>query len=255
MTSLIILFLGASIGSFAYAFAFRFPRKSDWIFGKSQCDECGKRLFWYELVPLASFIIQKGKCRNCLKFIGWGYLFSELFMSLSFLFLWNSFIIGPRHDYMDLLFRGAFLIFFFIIALIDLKYFIIPDKLLILGGILAVGFGLYSGPNFSVLNSVMTALIVGGIFFLVWLVSKGKWIGFGDVKFILLIGFLFGFPGTVFIFYIAVFMGVVVSIYLLILKKANRKTPLPFGTFLAISSILYLIFASKIDSFFIQILL
>jgi len=259
-----ILIIGASIGSFAYAFALRFPLGKKWAIDRSRCPSCQKTLSWKELIPIVSFVAQRGRCKNCKIFIGWSYLVSELLMALIFLLMWINFSsIQP----ISLFFWLTVLAVFFIIAISDLKHFIIPDKVLIFGAVVTTLARIFLIEGFYPLTTnldsrlglliegLIVGLTLGLVFFAIWFLSKGKWIGFGDVKLVGFIGFLFGFPGALWVFYIAVIFGVVVSIYLFMHKKANRKTPLPFGTFLSLSSILYIIFAPSINSIFSSILL
>ncbi len=254
MTSILVLFFGASIGSFAYAFALRFSAKKPWVFARSRCKICGNVLSWKELLPVISFSVQRGRCKNCGNFIGWSYLGAEIFMALAFFRLWEN--IGLLYGYNFLVFKAVFLFVFFAIAVIDLKSFIIPDKLIILGGAAAVLFKLLNPDlNPSISNSIIASIIASLIFFSIWAVSGGRQIGLGDVKLIALMGFLFGFPGILWVIYIAVSVGIAVSVYLLAAKKATLKTPLPFGALLSGASILYILFSSFIDSFFSNILL
>ena len=252
LISLLVFLIGISIGSFAYAFALRLPTGKPWIFDRSHCDKCGSILSWRELLPLASFIFQRGRCLNCRKFIGWSYPLSELVFAFSFLWLWETKFLAI----MDFIWLSFWIFFFFVISIIDLKHLIIPDKLILFGtGAVILELLLKFGAKTFLINNILTAALSCGAFFLLWFFSGGRWLGFGDVKFIFLIGLLFGFPATIWIIYIAVAVGVGAGLFLILFKNASGKTPLPLGTFLSLASIFYILFNDSINSFFLKILL
>lgn len=188
--------------------------------------------------------------------MGWGYLWSELILGFSFLMIWNDFLFNFSGDFVSLLFLTVFLTIFFIIAISDLKYFIIPDKLVILGLILSIAFLFFKkGISIELFNNLFTAMVFSSVFFAIWFLSKKKWLGFGDVKLIGAIGLLFGFPGTLWVLYLAVAAGLVISLYLVLFKKADRKTPVPFGAFLSGAAIALILFEPQIGSFFLNLLI
>lgn len=152
---------------------------------------------------------------------------------------------------------------FAVIAFSDKQHLIIPDSalwaLLILAVILKFNAAFFYSPLFfyfsSLKISIVAAIAGGSVLFVIWIISAGKWIGFGDVKLMAVIGFLLGLPGLLWIFYIAVAVGLAFAVLLFALGKAGRKTQLPFGMFLSLSVVFYIIFASQIDSFFFGLLL
>lgn len=126
---------------------------------------------------------------------------------------------------------------FVVLAVIDLEHFIIPDGLLVF----MLGVSLASGAH-----HIYSALVAGACFFAIWGISRGRWMGFGDVKLAVILGLFFGFPGTLLVIYGAVLIGGILGATLVLSGKANLKTALPFGTILAISSLLFVLFEPQI---------
>jgi len=262
--------MGTILGSFLYAGALRVPIKKPWGNARSECDNCKHILNWTDLFPIFSFIFRKGRCFYCKKSIGVGHFIAEIITGLFVfsLFVRNYDIILSQNNILTFAFVILFSSIFFLIAVADLKYFIIPDKFLIAllfsALLLKVLIKLnYFTPTLYVLesikssfiSSIWSALFIGLIFFIPWFLSKGKWLGLGDVKFMFVIGFLFGFPGSFLIPYLSIIPGAIVGVFIILLKKGNGKTMLPFGFFLSASSIFYLLFSSQLNSFLARILL
>ena len=130
---------------------------------------------------------------------------------------------------------------------IDFEYFIIPDKILIVFGLLAFFYQLAS---FTILANLLVAAISGVIFFLIFLLTKGEKMGLGDVKLIALLGFIFGFPGILIVLYLAVTGALVYGIVLILFFGGKLQTKLPFGSLLAGSAIIFILFNKFLLSFF-----
>ena len=217
MSGFLLFIVGLAIGSFVNVVSIRLP------VGRSYCPACKRTLCWYELLPLASYLALLGKCRTCRAPISIRYPLIELISG--FIFLLAPSI--PAIIIAEL---------FVILALIDFDRLIIPDFLLICLLILL--------PFFAVLrwSSVWCALGLGSFFFLLWFVSNGRWIGFGDVKLSAVLGLVFGFPGSLLVVYSAIILGGALGVILLISRRATMKTALPFGSILAFASIIYIIY-------------
>lgn len=240
---ILIFIFGLIIGSFINVVIYRLPKGQNFVSGRSRCPKCRKILKWYDLIPLASFLILGGKCRYCGKKISWSYFIIELSSGILFLL---SFIRlageGTAHWLMALFLLEVFLILF----MTDLKYLILPDKIIFtaLGAILI--FGVLERLNiikttfdFITIGSILTAIFLSFLVFFFWYISKGKWIGLGDSKLVALIGLTFGSIGGIMVIYIAIIVGALVGLALLITKRANMKTKLPLGSFICLSAILY----------------
>jgi len=208
-----LLFLaGLFVGSFLNVLIYRIPRAQQFIAGRSRCPHCQATLAWYDLIPVVSFLLLRGHCRYCHARISLRYPAVELASGLIFVF-------AP--SYLAI----AVLEILLVIAIIDYEHLIIPDSFVIILALL----GLWN-PH------VFTALGSAGFFFILWAISKGRWIGFGDVKLAGALGLFFGFPSGPLVIYLAIISGGILGAFLLLLGKAHRKTALPFGTLLAIAA-------------------
>lgn len=220
------------MGSFLNVVASRWGVKS-FLTGRSNCPHCGKELTWFELIPIASYIIQKGRCRSCKTSISWQYLAVEIWTGLIFLSVFSL----PT-DYPRAIFLLVFSIYV-VITVYDYHHKIIPDRLVYWTILLsAVGRWL----------SVSSTLdwLAGPILFLffasVWFFSKGRAMGFGDAKLGLSIGLLLGaaqgFSATALSFW----LGALASLFLIRSKKFTMKSEVPFAPFIILGAWLASIF-------------
>ena len=247
---LILFILGALVGSYLNVVSLRFSRETGFRAsrkGRSHCPHCAKTLKWYELIPLLSFLIQGGKCRSCSRRISLQYPIVELLAGLSLVLIpwqlgWSS---------LTILWILAFLLFI-LIAAIDLRLGIIPDKLNILVAVLGllaallVYFDRDLGTSFIGSYALLFQLgedsfwvhrLVGVMFGLVffggiYLFTRGKAMGLGDVKLAGAIGFLLGWPDVTLALVLAFFVGSIFAIPLLLMKRKTLKDALPFGPFI-----------------------
>lgn len=224
--------LGLVVGSFVNVLVYRIPRHESWLFGRSKCTDCGQAIRWYDLIPVFSYLILKGKCRNCKNSISVQYPLIELFSG----FLFVSFFDQPF-----ILFALEMIL---VIGVIDLRHYIIPDKILVALGVVGLIYNIWQF-GFSTSYFAITILLFL-LFFCLWYFSKGQWLGFGDVKFVTVLGLAFGFPASGLIVYISVLLGGIIGAVLLLLRKAHMKTELPFGTMLAMGTFMFIFFQDKI---------
>ncbi len=250
---LIIFFVfGIIIGSFLNVVIFRLNTGKTFG-GRSQCLSCHKTLSWYELVPVASFLLQRGRCRSCRARISFQYPLIELASGLIFLGLFLK--LQASFFYSDVLSFAAVYAFYavmfsilLVITAYDARHKVIPDSLVIVFGILAfAGLFLFRDgflsphiPSFyDFLYGILFALPFGAI----WFFSKGKWMGLGDGK--LALG-LSWFLGPVYMFSalaLAFWTGAAVGMILVAFKKlSGLKSEVPFAPFLALGAILAFFF-------------
>lgn len=240
---------------------YRIPRGQSIVKGRSKCPDCGKKLAWYDLIPIASFLILKRQCRNCKALISWAYPLVELYSGFVFLVSYKFFSPNGLANWLFIVF---ILELFLILGLIDLRRLILPDSLLIvlLGAsfsILAISklFDVRIGWLTSISSGFIGAAILFAALFIIWLLSKGQWLGFGDVKLVGIIGLIFGFWGGLAILYIAIILGTLFGLFLLLTHRANLKTKLPFGAFICLSATFYIfegnIVLSRLGSIFYTI--
>ena len=250
MLYLLLFILGASLGSFLNVIVYRLPLAMPIARGRSLCPHCSLRLKWFDLVPLLSFILLAGHCRNCKAKIAWSYFLVELTSGFLALLLWLVF--APNLW----LFIFWLSVAYFLLALLlfDLKYLILPDKILVwlISTAVAIDLLYRLFENKSIIDygtGLVGAAVISGFFLTIWLVSRGRWIGFGDVKLGLAIGLIFGLLHGAFIVYLSAILGGVLAVILLVTGKANMKTKLPLGSFIALSGILYLLLQQPINVF------
>ena len=241
---ILVFVVGLCVGSFINVIIFRLDKKSGILNGRSECPKCKTQLKWYDLVPVFSFIMLRGKCRYCRKKISYVYPFVEILTGLIFVIF---FIFNPEMGYIGIL--NLFLIILFVILLlIDYLRFIIPNKILIIILALTLIINLVFKRG-EILSLFITALISAAFFGIIYIASKGSWIGLGDVKLGFVLGFLFGYPFTLLIIVFSIWAGAVVGLSLIVFKKASMQTALPLGAFLSLFSIIYLIFQNETQIF------
>ena len=227
----VVLFaLGLCFGSFLNVVIHRLPRGMSLAFPPSSCPSCGHAIRPYDNVPLASWLLLRGKCRDCAAPISPRYPLVELAAGLLLLSL--AIFLGPRAA---LLPAGVFALSLLAIALIDLDHRIIPDELSMGGlliGLVARGFTVD-----GILAGLVGALVGAGSLYLVALgyrkATGVEGLGGGDVKLAGMIGAFLGWPGVFLTIFSAALAGSIVGGVLIATGKGTRRSELPFGTFLA----------------------
>ncbi len=225
-----LFFVGAAFGSFIGVVIDRIPRGESILGGRSHCESCKKEIKPYDLVPVLSYLILQGKCRNCKKRIPVRVLIVEVIAGIMFLLLFLfSFVSIPNYIFLCLV-----SLILLAIAFIDIDHGIIPDSLLVVLGILALLYFILFAPQ-VILGNVLAGLIAFTFLLLIFLGTRGRGIGFGDVKFAFLMGFLLGGFLTIIAFYVAFLTGALISIILVVAHKKKMKgSTIPFGPFLSL---------------------
>ena len=229
MTGILII-LGLLTGSFLNVLIYRIPRGQAFVLGRSRCTHCQHDLGILDLIPLASYLFLRGKCRYCKASISIQYPLVEIASAL----IWATAgsVIGI-----------IILELFLVLAIIDYQHFVILDSSLIALLIVAIA---WHGKSIMSWSYIATALGCGGFFLILWLISRGTWIGFGDVKLAAVLGLLFGFPGAIAVIYIGVILGGLLGVGILLFKKGTMKTKVPFGTILALAGLVYWYFGEPL---------
>ncbi len=245
---LILFALGLIIGSFIGALTYRLPRGISIVSGyqgRSICPRCKGIIEWYDNIPIISFLLLKGKCRNCKEKIsfreplielGGGILFSLSFFNTLF----------PTYIYLILI------SILFAIAIIDIENQIIPDELVWLGLGVLIFWYLISNNN-SLYLYLLTGAASSIFLLFVNLATKGKGMGFGDVKLALLIGSALS-PKLSFIWFLVSFIvGSILGILLIVIGKANMKAKVPFAPFLIIGFLVVSFFGESLINLLLPI--
>jgi len=243
LTTLFIFLVGLSVGSFLNVVIFRLDKKGGLLTGRSECPKCLKQLKWYDLFPVLSYVFLRGRCRNCKDKISSVYPLTELVTA----FCLSLFYLSPKQGLGAVdIYYSLIIVSFVALIFFDYLYFLIPDKIILPLTIVAILFNyFFRRPEFTTL--LLSALILAGIFAIIYVASSGKWLGFGDVKLLFLIGLVLGYPLGFVSLVLSVWLAALVGIGLMMSGKANRKTALPFGSFLAGVSILIIIFQNEIQ--------
>jgi len=244
---LIVLFVvGTMLGSFLSVIIYRtHTEKKGILFGRSECPECKKKLCFGDLVPLISYLINRGKCRHCKKPIGIWYFFLELICGLILAGLYLKFPIsnlesGLLYAYYAIVSLALLGIFFF-----DLKYMEIPELFTIPVMVLIFIASIFL-PNPGILSMAIGGAAAGIFFGFQVIVSKEQWMGSGDTQVGIVIGMLVGWQYLIMSLLIAYLIGSFVSIFLLIGGKVTGKTRIPFAPFLVFASFIVLFFGDSI---------
>lgn len=272
LIGLISFILGTVIGSFLNVVSLR-HNTGRGLSGRSFCFSCGKTLSWYELIPVFSFLLQKGRCRKCGSVISWQYPTVEIITGILFFALSQKFLdffilgaivgIGSLYGAAILSAMIIYAVLFGLLVVIgvyDIKHKIIPNKLVYI--LIFVAFfralsmalaGVYVlGDSFiSVLPNLLSGPIVALPLFLIWFLSNGRAMGFGDVKLALGLGWMMSLWGALASLMIAFWVGGIIGVILLFLfsKKITMKTEVPFAPFLISGTIIAFFFNINIFTF------
>jgi len=245
----IVFILGSIWGSFSNVCIHRLPNNKGVAKGRSYCPSCKKQIRWYDNIPIFSYVLLKAKCRDCSVKINIKYLLVELICALSF--VWFFYLFGLS---LTTLLFFILSIFFVIIFFIDLKHFIIPNELTF--PLMAIGLfksfdpnlNQYLFPNFlnSLVGGVAGYLIIWMIIFIYKRLRNKEGMGLGDAKLLSAIGFWFGWMSIPFILFFSSFIALVLAIPSLINKSKNLSSQIPFGPYLILGCVLYLLLLDKI---------
>jgi len=264
-----IFVFGLTIGSFLNCVIYRLEHKelSSFMRGRSFCPHCKHTLSWLDLIPVFSFLFLKGKCRYCKRKISWQYPLVELTTGFLFVLILNYELRIMNYEIFDfvnvinllfLILSSSFLILIFVY---DLKHYIIPDKVVYPAILIAFLFrilnlGFVSNFEFRILNlrnlsNPFLSAVFASIFFLVIvLASRGKWMGIGDIKLAFFMGLLLGFPNILAALFFAFLIGAIIGIGLVLLKKKEMKSEVPFGPFLVAGTFIALFWGSEIINWY-----
>ncbi len=245
---LIVFFLlGTIFGSFFNVVGLRLPKKQPFHIGRSHCPTCHKTLQWYELIPVLSFIIQRGKCKGCSGKI------SPIYPVVEFLtgglFAFSYWQLDFQVELITALLLMSMLMIIFVS---DITYMIIPNKIL-----------LFFLPFLLILRIIHPLdpwydAIIGGVvgytlIAIIIIVSKGG-MGAGDMKLFGVLGIIFGISNTMLSFLIAAFLGAIIGSILILLKRLKKKQPIPFGPYIVVGAIITYFYGSKIIQLYFNLL-
>ncbi|MBM5790017.1 prepilin peptidase [Candidatus Parcubacteria bacterium] len=232
----IVILLGLAVGSFLNVAIFRTHEEETVLRGRSKCRSCETPLGFVDLVPIVSFLVLRGRCRRCKTAISWQYPLVELATAMLFLlFYLQAAPIASLEAAYALLGDWILLSFLVVIFVYDLKHMAILDRFTVPAMVLTALFNLWTH-SVDASSMLWGVIVIAGFFSVQFALSRGEWIGGGDIRMGALMGFALGLEQGVVAVFLAYVLGAVVGIVLYAAKKAQRKTPLPFGTFLTLST-------------------
>jgi prepilin signal peptidase PulO-like enzyme (type II secretory pathway) len=245
MIYILIFIIGLALGSFVNALVYRLYQGQPIILSRSGCPHCRHKLASKDLVPLFSFIILGGRCRYCKKKISFQYPLTELATAIVFVLVY--WVLRP--DIAAIAGSWIIAIFLVIIFLYDLKYYLILDRIALSAIVFALGFNLWCGVSFW---NLLLAMIAGGGFFLVlYLISRGRWIGGGDLRLGVFAGAILGWPGVMLSIFLGYIFGALVATPLLLTGKKSFGSKLPFGTFLSAAIFVWMLWGEIIIDWYL----
>ncbi len=252
MDIIFVIIMGGLWGSFANVCIYRLPKKQDVVSGRSYCPKCKKKIVWYDNIPIISYFLLGGKCRKCKKKISIQYSLVEFISIFSFFNIYYLYGITLTTLLLMILSLSLIVIFF-----IDLKHSIIPNSITF--PMMALGFIKSFDPNLdSIFPNYILSLLGGlfgyGIFWSITLfytqIIKKEGMGLGDAKLLSVFGFWFGLKAVPFVIFISSVIALISYIPDLIKKSKNMSSAVPYGPYIILGALIYLIFEKKIDNLF-----
>ena len=246
-----IFFLGLAVGSFLNCIIYRLHAGQSFLKGRSFCPFCKHQLSWPDLIPIFSFLALKGRCRHCRQKISFQYPLVEL--ATGVLFLIVSLSVSDTDRLICLITISCFLVIIFVY---DLKHYIIPDKVVYP----AIGITLIYHllrlnlePERFSLGVFWAAFGAAAFFGTIVLISRGRWIGVGDVKLAFLMGLILGFPNILVALFLAVLLGAIMGIGLIISGKKTLRSEVPFGPFLVTGTFVALFWGQDLANWYLNL--
>ena len=236
------------VGSFLNCVIYRLEKEESFLKGRSYCPRCKHKLGLLDLIPVLSFMWLRGRCRYCHEKISVQYPLVEIATGLLFLLTYKlqpttyNFIIVP---------------FMVAIFVYDLKHYIIPDKVIYPAIAVALACStLKVAPlTFNVEHAVEYALSAFGaaaFFLAIVLISRGKWMGVGDIKLAFLMGLILVYPNILVALFLAFLIGAIIGVGLMVFGKKTIKSEVPFGPFLVAGTFIALFFGKEIINWYVQ---
>lgn len=256
MILFIFFILGLIVGSFVNVVIFRLNTKDPIIIGRSKCLFCGNQLSIKDLIPIISFLLLKGECRYCHQKISWQYPIVELTVAILFVII-GFYHFGFSEKILEvnwfILLRDLLAITALIIIFVyDLRFMEIPDEISLTTIIISFLLGIAGGLNWL---SMLISAIIGLSFFLIqYLISQGQAIGGGDLRLGFLMGILLvNWPILILALVLSYLLGFFPALWLLINKKYNQQSKIPFAIFLVPATIISMLWGNQIMEWYLNL--
>lgn len=246
---ILIFVLGLIVGSFNNVCIYRIPRNESIIYPASHCPKCRSSISPKDNIPLLSYILLKGRCRNCKSKISLQYPIVEFLTGLTYLIIYLAYGLSVQ-TLIYIILSSALII----IAFIDLNEQIVPDVISLPG--IVIGFIIsFFVPYISYMNSALGVLVGGGIILIIGLagsvIFKKEAMGGGDVKLAAMIGAFLGWRYIIISLFLGFILGALAGILLILSKIKSREDAIPFGPFIVLGSFITLLWGDKIISWYI----
>lgn len=247
---LIFFFIvGLIVGSFLNVVIFRLKQEKK-LNGRSLCLNCKQQLKWYHNIPVLAFIFLRGRCAYCRGPISWQYPLVELASGVLFTLGYYIFYPNLEHAVVFALF-SSFLITLFVF---DLRWYMLPDAITLPAIVVAFAANIYIDKSWLWL--MLSAAIGASWFAVQYWVSKGKWVGDGDIRLGALVGAMVAsWQGLLIVFFLSYVSGAVVGVILMAAGKKQLSSHLPFGTFLTVATLITLFWGEKIWQWYVGLLM
>lgn len=257
MLIMILFILGLCMGSFINAWVWRVKTKRPILNDRSMCPKCKHVLGVFDLIPVASWLGLGGKCRYCKKPISAQYpaveILGGVLFSLSYIALSPTLLA----EWVVLALWLGSLTVLIALCVYDIRWMLLPNKMMIILAILSLAMlltkGILSGDPNIVLNGALAAVLSGGFFYLLFAISKGKWMGGGDVKLAFIMGLLLGLQNVLLGLFIGFNTAAIYSLGLMATGKLSRKSLIPFGPFLIFGTIVAMLYGEPIIDWYKQV--
>ncbi len=255
--------LGAVFGSFLSCLAWRlYKNESAWP--SSRCDACGRKLSWFENIPVLSYLLLRGQCSSCHKKISWQYFAAELFGGILFsgaflLFFKNhlyfSTLLPSGNEWLQFIGQIFSLAVLLFVLIYDGRYYLVSPSIVLGASLVLYIFSLFLGIAWFM--PLVSAILGGGFFFLQYFLTKGKGIGEGDIYLGILLGFIFPEYLHLFLLFavvISYFLGAITGLSLIAFGKKKLGGALPLGFFLALGGMITIFFGPGIIGWYLGLL-
>jgi leader peptidase (prepilin peptidase)/N-methyltransferase len=249
--------IGLIVGSFLNVVILRLHAGTQFARGRSICPRCKHVLSALELIPLVSWLLQRGRCRHCSKPVSIQYPLVEASTAILFVLAYLTHVPGT---YSDLIILGLWFYIiasFIVLAVYDLRWYLLPDKVLlpiiIPAAIILIGEAIPTKALAVVYGPVLAALLVGGAFYALAAVSRGKWMGGGDIKLVFVMGLLLGLQRTAVAMAIGCISAAIVGVFLIAIKRKSRQDSIPFGPFLIAGTLIAYLYGGQILSWYLGV--
>lgn len=259
---IIIAFIfGAALGSFSLVLAWRMHDKTDWVKGRSKCDHCSHELSSLDLIPIVSWLALRGKCHYCKTPISKQVLAVEVLLGSIWALSWQfwPYQLESISGYMLLAVWAVITVILSSLFWYDYRWYILPNKLVytLLGLSLVYGVTKGFAVDYSawsvIILPIVAAGLLSGLFFALYTFSRGKWIGFGDVRLAVPIGIILGTPLFAWMMlFIASVLGILFALPSIVSGKKKLSSKVPFGPLLILATIIVVLFGQVIIDWYVN---